>query len=102
MASWMPEEEPLFAQLNRQLLEMQDQVTLINAQRSRAASPQQASRKHCGARTRRGTSCLRKARKNGRCPNHGGMSTGPKTPQGRERIAAVQRRRWAAWREKQI
>nr|WP_274594846.1 HGGxSTG domain-containing protein [Parasedimentitalea marina] len=33
-----------------------------------------------------------------RCKFHGGMSTGPKTKEGRERIAAAQRKRWAAWR----
>lgn len=56
----------------------------------------------CGALTRRGTPCQRKALANGRCPNHGGLSTGPKTEAGRKRIAAAvsaaQRRRWAAWR----
>ena len=32
----------------------------------------------CGARTRAGTSCNRwPVRRTGRCPNHGGMSTGP-------------------------
>ena len=39
----------------------------------------------CGARTRRGTSCQRKALQNGRCPNHGGLSTGPRTPEGQLR-----------------
>lgn len=54
-------------------------------------------RKLCGARTRRGTACIRKARANGRCPNHGGLSTGPKTEAGRQRIAEAQRQRWARW-----
>jgi len=53
----------------------------------------------CGAKTRRGTACLRKALANGRCPNHGGLSTGPKTEAGRQRIAEAQRRRWAKWAE---
>ncbi len=48
----------------------------------------------CGARTRRGTACIRTARANGRCPNHGGLSTGPKTKAGRLRIAKAQRERW--------
>src|SRR5262245_26672563 len=52
----------------------------------------------CTARTRRGTSCIRRALANGRCLNHGGLSTGPKTNEGRDRIAAAQRRRWAKWR----
>lgn len=52
----------------------------------------------CGARTRRGTACKRKVLPNGRCPNHGGRSTGPKTKAGRQRIAQAQRARWARWR----
>jgi hypothetical protein len=48
----------------------------------------------CRARTRGGTACFRKALRNGRCPNHGGLSTGPKTPEGRQRIAAAQVVRW--------
>lgn len=39
----------------------------------------------CGAKTRRGTACIRTALHNGRCPNHGGLSTGPKTAAGRRR-----------------
>ena len=39
----------------------------------------------CGARTRAGCSCRQPARKNGRCRMHGGLSTGPRTPEGRER-----------------
>ncbi|MES0404071.1 MAG: HGGxSTG domain-containing protein, partial [Hyphomicrobium sp.] len=31
----------------------------------------------CNARTRAGHPCKRKALANGRCPNHGGLSTGP-------------------------
>jgi hypothetical protein len=34
----------------------------------------------------------------GRCRNHGGLSTGPKTEPGRQRIAAAQRKRWQARR----
>ena len=40
----------------------------------------------CGARTRRGTSCMCLAMPNGRCRLHGGMSTGPRTPEGRQRV----------------
>jgi len=46
----------------------------------------------CGARTRRGTACLAAAlwsTRSGRytrCRNHGGLSTGPRTPEGIERI----------------
>ena len=42
----------------------------------------------CGAKTRKGTACQRPAnKKNGRCRLHGGASTGPRTKEGRARIA---------------
>lgn len=67
-------------------------------QREDAQSMRQAQREHrCGAKTRAGHPCRRKgAGAGGRCPNHGGMSTGPRTPEGRERIAEAQRQRWKA------
>ncbi len=40
----------------------------------------------CGARTKRGTTCLAPAMKNGRCRLHGGKSTGPRTQEGLERM----------------
>ena len=53
----------------------------------------------CCAHSRaNGRPCAAKAMKNGRCRNHGGMSTGVKTQEGRERISAAQKRRWEAWR----
>ena len=52
----------------------------------------------CGAKTRFGSPCRRTGLGNGRCPNHGGLSSGPKTLAGRARIAEVERKRWAAWR----
>ena len=53
----------------------------------------------CGAMTRKGTPCRARALAGkGRCKFHGGLSTGPKTPEGRERIAEAQRLRWAKWR----
>lgn len=53
----------------------------------------------CGARTRTGEPCKRRGMgAGGRCPNHGGMSTGPRTKAGRQRIAAAQRLRWAEHR----
>ena len=44
----------------------------------------------CGARTRRGTACQKPplAGKT-RCRLHGGLSTGPKTTEGKARIAAA-------------
>jgi hypothetical protein len=46
----------------------------------------------CGAKTRQGTPCKagaiwsRRTRRYTRCRNHGGLSTGPKTAEGIERI----------------
>ena len=40
----------------------------------------------CGARNRRGTPCQCPAMRNGRCRLHGGLSTGPRTPEGIERL----------------
>jgi hypothetical protein len=45
----------------------------------------------CGAKTRRKTACQAPAMPNGRCRMHGGMSTGPRTPEG------LQRSRKARW-----
>ena len=46
--------------------------------------------KRCGAKTRRGTACLRPANKNnGRFRLHGGASTGARTAEGRARISAA-------------
>src|SRR4051812_21021149 len=42
--------------------------------------------KRCGARNRRGTACGSPAMQNGRCRLHGGLSTGPRTAEGIERI----------------
>ena len=43
----------------------------------------------CGAKNRRGTPCQAPAMRNGRCRLHGGKSTGPKTPEGLERLRQV-------------
>ena len=44
-------------------------------------------RKTCGAFARStGQPCRARAMLNGRCKNHGGMSTGPKTPEGRRAV----------------
>ena len=47
--------------------------------------------KRCGARTRRGTACQKPplAGKT-KCRLHGGLSTGPRTAEGKARIAAAQ------------
>ena len=56
---------------------------------------EQKAKALCGAKTRRGTPCQAKAMPDkARCRLHGGLSTGPKTREGRERIARAQRFRW--------
>jgi hypothetical protein len=61
--------------------------------------PGQGMRFTCGAKTRAGHPCRRKqSSASGRCRLHGGASTGPRTIEGRERIARAQRKRWEHWR----
>jgi hypothetical protein len=44
-------------------------------------------RETCQARTRAGTPCKRRdIYENGRCPLHGGLSTGPTTQEGKARV----------------
>ncbi len=45
----------------------------------------------CGARTRAGGCCRQPAMRNGRCRLHGGISTGPRTAEGRARCARARR-----------
>jgi len=50
--------------------------------------PEECRGLRCGAKTRAGTPCkLRSIYDNGRCKFHGGLSTGPKTPEGKKRSA---------------
>ncbi len=56
----------------------------------------------CGAKTRKGTACrCQPIPGRRRCKFHGGLSTGPKTPEGRERIREALRRRSQAGRGKE-
>lgn len=53
----------------------------------------------CGAMTRQLCVCANRVVPGKiRCRFHGGLSTGPKTTEGKARIAAAQRLRWAKWR----
>ena len=53
----------------------------------------------CGARNRQSKPCaVRVEPGKRRCRFHGGLSTGPRTAEGRARIAEAQRRRWKALR----
>lgn len=48
--------------------------------------PEECKDMICGAKTRAGTPCkLTGIYGNGRCKFHGGLSTGPKTPEGKKR-----------------
>lgn len=74
--------------------------------RPRWRSPKRTRRPECGAKCRDGHACrapavwdkLNNRPRNGRCNLHGGMSTGPRTQEGRQRIAEAQRERWRNWR----
>lgn len=69
-------------------------------QYARASSLLAKNPKRCGARKKNGHRCQGPALPGKRrCKFHGGASTGPKTPEGKAKIAEAQRRRWAAWRE---
>ena len=67
---------------------------------------QRPGRPRCGARCRDGHACkapavwdaVRDRAVNGRCKLHGGLSTGPKTPEGKQRCAEGRRAYWAARR----
>jgi hypothetical protein len=46
--------------------------------------------RRCGAKTRQGTPCQNPAiKKRARCKLHGGLSTGPRTPEGKAGVAAA-------------
>ena len=55
------------------------------------------SKERCEAFARStGKPCQAQALPNGRCKNHGGLSTGPKTPEGRKAIGEATRKRMAS------
>jgi hypothetical protein len=65
---------------------------LPHAPRWRAHLDKAKAAPRCGAKRRDGGFCASPAMKNGCCRMHGGMSTGPRTPEGLERA------RKARWR----
>ena len=57
----------------------------------------------CGAFARStGQPCQAKALANGRCKNHGGLSSGAKTPDGRKAIAEATRQRMASGQQERV
>lgn len=74
----------------------------IEAALERLGDPPKSFRRefYCEAHARTtGKPCRAHALENGRCKLHGGMSTGPKTVEGRARIGAAQRERWEKYRK---
>ena len=75
-------------------------AALVAAEEARLAKIGARRQVPCGALTRAATECrLMSEPGKLRCRLHGGRSTGPRTQEGRERIAEAQRRRWARWHE---
>jgi hypothetical protein len=63
----------------------------------------QEKRSKCGAVTRKGTPCQRTGLgRGGKCPNHGGMSTGPRTPAGKARALKAMQEGLARWRATRV
>jgi hypothetical protein len=60
-----------------------------NVPDSRVTMPMAHAYARCGAQTRAGTSCRSPAMGNGRCRMHGGLSTGPTSPEGLAWIVAA-------------
>ena len=76
-----------------------EMAAIVEASRAREAARLAKRRIICGARTRKGGACLNKSEAGKqRCKFHGGKSTGPKTAEGKARIAEAQRLRWAKYR----
>ncbi len=62
------------------------------------AYPFRKAARICGARKKTGARCRCKAlHRGGKCKFHGGLSTGPKTPEGNARAIAAMRAGWARW-----
>ncbi|WP_342666561.1 HGGxSTG domain-containing protein [Gemmobacter nectariphilus] len=77
-------------------------LAMVARRRARLEAARARRRVPCGAKTRKGTPCRCKSEPGKRrCKFHGGLSTGAKTPEGRERIREAQRRRWERWRAEQ-
>ncbi|RMH51851.1 MAG: hypothetical protein D6682_03295 [Zetaproteobacteria bacterium] len=81
--------------------EIDDVVEAERLRRLQAKVARLPRRERCGAKSRRtGQPCRRWAMPNGRCPQHGGKSTGPKTPEGKARTLAAMREGWRRWAER--
>ena len=88
-------DRPLPTTAGHGLLQPNPSASLPPARRGRlrngAAPGDFLAAPRCGARTRAGGCCRQPAMRNGRCRLHGGLSTGPRTAEGRARCAAARR-----------
>ncbi len=76
----------------------EDPLVDLRARQTAAPRPSTA-RVRCGAKTRKGHPCKAKSLPGKRrCKFHGGMSTGPRTPEGKAAVGAAAKARWARWR----
>jgi hypothetical protein len=99
----MPKQPMTRAALNRALAEIHpDRETALELVRLGIYRIGRDGRLHnglCGAWAKsRKRPCQRKARENGRCPNHGAFSTGPTTPEGKARWLKAVKASWKRWR----
>lgn len=80
----MPSIEKLFRDYERMLKRLAAEELA-----SRRIADRKRARRKCGAHARStGKPCQMKALANGRCRLHGGLSTGPKTEEGKEKAMA--------------
>ena len=87
-----------------QVTELYDELHAAMMERARESGDEEAARyvrvkdgrAACGARCRAGGYCQARPtrNRNGRCRMHGGLSTGPKTTEGREKARAAVKARW--------
>jgi len=85
--------------LNRALGEQRLYVDADGRERLIGWKQPKRERPKCGARTRAGGSCKAPVvRGRSRCRMHGGLSTVPKTAEGKARSAAGVRAYWERWR----
>ena len=76
-------------QCNASLKRADERQQRENERRQKYQAAKRKRAEKCGAFARStGKPCKRKALANGRCKNHGGMSTGPKTQEGKARALA--------------
>lgn len=94
---WKADSEPCFETIVEYA---RDRVAQRRSVKNNPPTTRKRDRPKCGARTRAGGKCQAPAvwdkknnkPRNGRCRLHGGLSTGPKTPEGKARSLAQLKR----------